>query len=100
MEIIEKITGETGRKYKCQDIVKALEANIVGSQLEAGVETAKSGLEQLETRLPLPGFGENRPPGAAASGRPEADPPGARLRQFRARQHGIAAAQPDRFFLF
>ena len=38
MEIIEKITGETGRKYKCQDIVKALEANIVGSQLAAGVE--------------------------------------------------------------
>ena len=38
METIEKITGETGRKYKCQDIVKALEANIVGSQLAAGVE--------------------------------------------------------------
>lgn len=38
METIEKITGETGRRYKCQDIVKALEANIVGSQLAAGVE--------------------------------------------------------------
>lgn len=52
-------------------IVKALEAHIVGSQLAAGVELPGHG----GTCFPLPGFRENRPPGAATPGRPEADPP-------------------------
>ncbi len=38
MDVVEKNSAESGRRYKCQDIVKALEANIVGSQLAAGVE--------------------------------------------------------------
>lgn len=38
MQTAEIKTEETGRKYRCQDIVKALEAHIVGSQLAAGVE--------------------------------------------------------------
>lgn len=44
-------TEETGRKYRCQDIVKALEAHIVGSQLAAGVE-----LPARQNLLPATGF--------------------------------------------
>ena len=48
MKIVEKSPSEPGHKYKCLDIVKALEANIVGSQLAAGVELP--GTEELASR--------------------------------------------------
>lgn len=51
MQTAEIKTEETGRKYRCQDIVKALEAHIVGSQLAAGVELPGHG----GTCFPLPG---------------------------------------------